>query len=546
MIATSSQGEGDPSDEVTATVLRPDKVENVTVVSGRGELRVSWKESQHASGYKVQWKSGSQGFEDASTAGREHIINRGDVRAYSIPSLNYGTQYTVRVIAAYGSSEVEPSDEVTGTVADPYADDILVSNVGQGSTPLHYDIDSTSHTIIQGFTTGSRPSQVQEIILPDLLEVEPNTEIAVNIYSHGALYSHNVLYSLDGPESLSTGSDATFTVPSGTSATLEPDTTYYVWVERVSGSLRLTGTRSGREDAESDPGWSLANICRVNYPVSYHHQSPCLIGAFKVSLKGRYLPLVSVADASAVEGSDVVFTVTLNETSSEEVTVEYDTSDGTATGGIDYTSATSQTLTFAAGETTKTISIATTDETEIEDDESFTLTLSNPSSNAAIEGSGEATGTIVNNDVTALTDATLSSLTLTDSNSASIALSPSFARFVDSYTASVGNEIESLTATAVKNESGATVAFVDDDDTSTPGEAEYDLEVGTNLVQVTVTSQDGNEVKTYTVNVTRAGSDDATLSGLALTDANSAAVDLSPSPFSPDTEIYTASVANED
>ena len=100
---------------------------------------------------------------------------------------------------------------------------------------------------------------------------------------------------------------------------------------------------------------------------------------------------VSVSDASAAEGDSVVFTVSLSATSSQQVTVDYATSDGTATAGEDYT-ATSGTLTFQAGETSKTISVPIIDDTEDDGGETFTLTLSNAS--GADLGDAEATGTI--------------------------------------------------------------------------------------------------------------------------------------------------------
>ena len=140
---------------------------------------------------------------------------------------------------------------------------------------------------------------------------------------------------------------------------------------------------------------------------------------------------------------------------------------------------------------------------------------------------------MVNNDETALTDATLSALTLTDGNGIARQLTPSFDRYIGLYMASVGNDVASLTASATRNESGATMVFVDADDTSTPGEAGYDLEVGNNLVKVMVTSEDGNRVKIYMVNVIRTPSDDATLSDATLTDSSGTAIDLSPATFNP-------------
>ena len=109
--------------------------------------------------------------------------------------------------------------------------------------------------------------------------------------------------------------------------------------------------------------------------------------------RGLALPAVSVADAEASERADATlsFAVTLDEASETPVTVAYATSDGTATGGSDYT-ADSGTLTFAPGETAKTVEVAVLGDTEEEGAETLTLTLSEPS--GAILGDAEATGTI--------------------------------------------------------------------------------------------------------------------------------------------------------
>ncbi|MCY3706213.1 MAG: hypothetical protein OXH08_12075 [Gammaproteobacteria bacterium] len=117
------------------------------------------------------------------------------------------------------------------------------------------------------------------------------------------------------------------------------------------------------------------------------------------------LPALSVSDASATEGDAVEFTVSLSPASSEQVTVAYATSGGTATSGTDFTAA-SSTLTFAANQTSKTVSVATTDDEADEDDETFTLTLSSPT-NATLSDA-TATGTINDNDTEAATPLTAS------------------------------------------------------------------------------------------------------------------------------------------
>ena len=73
------------------------------------------------------------------------------------------------------------------------------------------------------------------------------------------------------------------------------------------------------------------------------------------------VPALSIGPATVAEGNsgttNAVFTVTLSAASDGAVTVNYATANGTAMAGSDYT-ATSGTLTFAAGETTSTITVA--------------------------------------------------------------------------------------------------------------------------------------------------------------------------------------------
>ena len=110
-------------------------------------------------------------------------------------------------------------------------------------------------------------------------------------------------------------------------------------------------------------------------------------------------PVLSIADATAAEDRPTIrFPVTLSPGSGAEVTVDYATSDDTATtAGSDFTDK-SGTLTFAPGATARTISISLLDDEVDEADETFTVTLSNASSNAELASNPAAQGTIVNDD----------------------------------------------------------------------------------------------------------------------------------------------------
>ena len=106
---------------------------------------------------------------------------------------------------------------------------------------------------------------------------------------------------------------------------------------------------------------------------------------------------ISVADARVDEGAVALlaFAVTLDRSPTGTVTVDYATSDGSATAGADYT-ATSGTLTFRAGESSQTIEVAVLDDSHDEGEETLTLTLSNASGGRLTDA--RATGTIENTD----------------------------------------------------------------------------------------------------------------------------------------------------
>ena len=106
-------------------------------------------------------------------------------------------------------------------------------------------------------------------------------------------------------------------------------------------------------------------------------------------------PTIHVRDAFVDEKDGVALVSVLlgsvlGEKSLSSIDVDYATADGSAADDSDYT-ASAGTLTFAPGETTKTVVVPITDDGSSEPGEAFTLGLSNPT-NAAL---GDGTGPIV-------------------------------------------------------------------------------------------------------------------------------------------------------
>ncbi len=123
--------------------------------------------------------------------------------------------------------------------------------------------------------------------------------------------------------------------------------------------------------------------------------------SFSLSVSSASDVTVSIGDVSDVEGNSGMtafeFPVTLSETSTDTVTVGYETQDDSATAGSDYVGS-SGSLSFAPGEQSKTISIQVVGDTSNEPDEMFNVVLSSPV-NATISN-GTGIGSILNDDDT--------------------------------------------------------------------------------------------------------------------------------------------------
>jgi hypothetical protein len=110
-------------------------------------------------------------------------------------------------------------------------------------------------------------------------------------------------------------------------------------------------------------------------------------------------PSLAVSDALVTEGDsgtkNALFTVSLSAASAGPVTVDYASADGSAKAPADYT-ATTGTLTFAAGELSKQVAVAVVGDALDELHETYSLDLSNPV--GATLGDARGAGTILDND----------------------------------------------------------------------------------------------------------------------------------------------------
>ena len=185
---------------------------------------------------------------------------------------------------------------------------------------------------------------------------------------------------------------------------LEPDTEYYFLLDCTAGCAndniaQFRTTYSSEDDPGAEEGWDIHDHLgfRSAGDPDWRWDARLIL---RIEIKGRPsvgTAALSVADARTTEETDATleFAVTLSRAASGTVTVDYATADGTAQAGQDYTAA-AGTLTFAAGETQKTVSVAVLDDAHDEGEETLTLTLSNAS--GARIADNVATGTIANDD----------------------------------------------------------------------------------------------------------------------------------------------------
>ncbi|MCC8361666.1 hypothetical protein LK996_01020 [Lysobacter sp. A6] len=116
--------------------------------------------------------------------------------------------------------------------------------------------------------------------------------------------------------------------------------------------------------------------------------------------KPSAVPTMTIADVAVAEGQSgtkaMTFTVRLSAASAQTVTASYATSNVTAVAGSDYVSAIGS-VSFAPGQTSRTISVTVKGDRTRESAETFRVTLTNPVNTTLADG--VAAGTITNDDL---------------------------------------------------------------------------------------------------------------------------------------------------
>jgi Calx-beta domain len=292
-----------------------------------------------------------------------------------------------------------------------------------GSTSVDFVIDVTGDTVIEGDET-FLVSMVGNGVKPCTVDVSKNTATGTILNDDGP-----ILFSLAGPPSVVEGNagvtPATYTVSapnpvpadcqvlvSVTNRTalwtidwnLKGELLYYKTITIPAGQMSadITVDVIGDTIREIDENYNVAIVGGL--------PNPCLIDATKSTVDSKIIddetgPLpagttFSIDDVSVIEGDagtkNMTFTVTLSAPAVGNEAVLVSTANLTATAGADYT-AIAVPVVFAAGQTTKTVTVPIIGEILVEADETFNVVLSSPVNAAIAKGTG--VGTIKDDDL---------------------------------------------------------------------------------------------------------------------------------------------------
>lgn len=190
----------------------------------------------------------------------------------------------------------------------------------------------------------------------------------------------------------------------------DPPSTFSVAWSRLSGPGNVTFANPGAVQTTasfSAPGSYVLRLTANDGQLTSSDDVPVQVGSSGPSL--------SIDDLFVLEGDAAVFTVTLAGGTGSSVSVGYSTAQGSASSG-DY-AATSGTLSFSGSTTTRTISVAVTEDALVESSETFFVNLANASGATIAKPQGAAI--ILDDDVPAPF-----TLAVATSGSGSVNLSP--------------------------------------------------------------------------------------------------------------------------
>ena len=265
---------------------------------------------------------------------------------------------------------------------------VRVDRIAEAVTPQNYNYDTTG-TLVQPLsvlpTTVAPPTvTVDNVTTPESsgfavfnvhLTGAAATPVTVNLALTSGTATTND-YGSTGPDNLQVSLDngatwtnaTTVTLPAGTTSVLVRTPLVNDALNEAAETFTLTAT----------PTSGSANLATATGTATITDDDP--------------QPNIVINDVTVNEGAgSAVFSISLSATSGQAVTVNWATVDGVAKSGSDFTAA-SGSITFAPGETVKTVVIPVLNDGFFEQSETFQVQLTDPTNAALAQATG--TGTI--------------------------------------------------------------------------------------------------------------------------------------------------------
>ncbi len=295
---------------------------------------------------------------------------------------NWNTPQTVTATAVQDGNVADETATISHTVTAPCPDSGYTAGLAISSVTVTVDDDDTgifsidSPRVVEG-GAGDTPTMTFTVTLSPAASVQATVDYA---------------YAMSG--SATSGTD--HAAITGGTLTFAPGVT----------TRTISVTVTGDTDMEPDEG------------IGVQLSNPAPSGFALATGSGRLAsgiivdddrPTLTIDSPRVAEGNsgttELVFTVRLSPASTGQVTVDWSTPGGTATAGTDYT-AMSGTLTFAAGETSKTIPVEVRGDSTVEPDETVEVVIFDPvpsgtpirDADGAIATNTRGVGTITNDD----------------------------------------------------------------------------------------------------------------------------------------------------
>jgi murein DD-endopeptidase MepM/ murein hydrolase activator NlpD len=326
-------------------------------VSGTGTIDSAGTVQFSSSTYSVNENGGSRTITLTRTGGTNAFI------------VNYGTSNGTATAGADYTGLDEVLSFATNETSKTFTVPIINDTSAEGNETLNLTLSNPSG----GVTLGS-----------------PNTAVLTIVDDDTACtYSLSTLEHTVSPGSVSV--NIFMDAPSGCAWTAVSDSPSW-----------LTTSSSGSGDGT------------VSYQTAENPSTSPRVGHITVGGQVHTVTQIGIGGAGTVRFSSASYTaneaggnvtITVTRTGGTGTgTVQYSTSDGTATAGTDYV-ATSGTLLFVGDQTSKSFDVTILDDTTVEGNESFSLSLMNNSSSLTLGSPSTATLTISDNDTSSSTAA---------------------------------------------------------------------------------------------------------------------------------------------